>query len=127
MIPQITIQLDREVVEAIYGDKSNKVELLFSDLNRHSSLAEMLHGLPCFFQDTNGEVHEVEIEEDTLIVDLNGIGSFWANFNVLYYFSCDDLNKQKEERMLMNFTIDKNTREIHIEGEKCHEREPDGY
>lgn len=77
------------------------------------------------YQDTHGQVYTVEIVAGEMNRD--GIGWMQVEYEVHYYFGCEDLNKEYEEEMIIEISVDFHNMEITITGENEEKREPDEY
>lgn len=126
MIKCININLDPITLTSITKNSFNKENLLYDDLEKHKqNLIGLLDGY--IYKDTRGNVYDLTIEKETVVVDIHGNGGFIVLFDVHYYFGCIDQNKIDEEQMYMTININLSTGVAKICGEDIQEREPDEY
>ena len=125
MKPKANFELNPVVIDAIRNNTHDHIQLLCDELNNHPDIVTSLHGFDAFWDGTYGEVHQVEIDPDSVQITSKWKGSFNAEFEVSYFFSCDDLNSSRDESMTFEFEIDIVSGEILIEGEEVEERSPD--
>lgn len=72
-----------------------------------------------------GSIQSVEIIDVDISKDGNGF--LFVEYEVYYYFGCDDFDRTDEEDMQINISINFRNGEITITGEEEQERLPDEY
>lgn len=122
-----TITIDDSIIQAIQEDSEDKLDLLLDLILQEKEVIVSLLNSYDHYVDTHGQVYDFEIEDDSLYIDNDGEGGFRVEFQVHYYFGCDNLNKQYDQEMELTITTDFSKREIEITGEQRNEREPDEF
>lgn len=124
---QETIKIDLPTIQAIKVNSKNKIKLLENLLEEQKDKIIRVLNSYDHFDGTLGEVHDCDIDEDSIRINKKGIGEFRVDFQVYYYFGCADIDKEYEQEMNFIIEVNLNNQDAEIIGEVWDERQEDDF
>nr|WP_281719620.1 hypothetical protein [Nitrosomonas nitrosa] len=127
MAPSTTIKLRNETISAIRNDTGEGDDLLLEDIE--SSEDDVIDLLKNYEQekDPRGQVYTID-EIESVEINKDGRGGFWAYFPVNVYSGCRDIDEDFDEEKYISIEVDFNTGLATLTGDELlPERDPDSY
>jgi hypothetical protein len=76
------------------------------------------------YSEGRGKVYDCQIQGNSIFVDGNGGGKFTVDYRVQYFFGCEDVTTEHDQRMVVGFKQDLQDGTVELKGEYWPERDP---
>ena len=78
------------------------------------------------YSEGRGKVYDCAVETDSVQIKTNISGRFVVDYSVHYFFGCEDITTQADQRMRIDYKLDPESEILELTGEYWPERDP-GY
>lgn len=118
-----SINLSQNCIDQIIQGSDDAFDILKNEISEHD--LEIIIDKYDHYNGTRGEIYNPVITDGNINQD--GNGSLVIQYDVEYYFGCDDFNRLDEDEMEINISIDTNNCTAKLVGPEEIIRDPDDY